>query len=224
MSLLEELRFGIPEIGREVSALLLKPEQARWCFAFAHGAGAGSGHPFMQAMAESLSRHRVATFRYNFPYTEQGRSRPDRPVTLLATVRAAVQEAHRHVSGLPVVAGGKSMGGRMSTLAQGQGGIPGAAGLILLGFPLHQPGKPSTLRADHLSDVHIPMLFLQGDRDVMADLALLKPLCHALDKVSLEVIEGADHSFKVLKKIGKSQEEVLDDLSQKIAFWLAKEL
>lgn len=204
-----------------VSALLLVPPGARWLYVFGHGAGAGMRHAFMEAVTLLLAERQAATFRYQFPYMEQQRKRPDRQPILLATVRAAVDAAHRAVGDLPLLAGGKSMGGRMTSLAAAHPpGLPGVRGLVLLGFPLHPVGRPGTDRAHHLSAVPVPMLFAQGTRDRLAELGLLRPVCDALGRqATLHVVEGADHSFGVLKRSGTSQEAVLSGLADTVIDW-----
>src|SRR3954452_11717995 len=165
-----------------VSALLLRPDNARACLVLAHGAGAGMAHPFMATIATGLGERGIASLRYQFPYMEKGGKRPDSPAVAHAAVRAAVAEAARRCPGLPLLAGGKSFGGRMTSQAQAIAPLPGVRGLVFLGFPLHPPGKPSTERAEHLADVAIPMLFLQGSRDEFAELALLDPVITGLGK------------------------------------------
>jgi hypothetical protein len=173
-------------------------------------------HPFMEAIADALGERAVGTLRYQFPYTEAGRRRPDGPPVLTATVRAAVAAA----PGLPLLAGGKSMGGRMTSQAQADGPLDGVRGLVLLGFPLHAPNRPSTGRADHLAQVAIPMLFLQGTRDALADLALLRPVVEALgNRAQMHVVEDGDHSFKVPKRSGRSAALVMADLADTVAGW-----
>ena len=217
------LTFTASRSSGEVKALLLLPRGARACFVLAHGAGAGMRHPFLEAVARRLADRGLATFRYQFPYMEKGSRRPDPRPILLATVRAAVQAAAAAAKGLPLVAGGKSMGGRMTSLAAAEAPLPGARGLIFLGFPLHPAGRPSTERADHLDSVDLPMLFLQGPRDALADLALLRPVCERLGaRASLHVIEGADHSFHVLKRSGRTDEAALDEVADAIAAWAAR--
>src|SRR5205809_2579592 len=168
------------EDGRTVSGLLQVPHQPLACLALAHGAGAGMTHPFLSALAAGLAERRIATLRYQFPYMERGSRRPDPPTLAQATVRAALVLARRLVTGVPLFAGGKSFGGRMTSQAQAEAPLPGVRGLAFLGFPLHAPGKPSAERASHLSCVNVPMLFLQGTRDDFAELTLLQPLVHSL--------------------------------------------
>src|ERR1700716_3776185 len=199
--------------ANDVSALLLRPLAARACFIFAHGAGAGMTHQFMEQVATGLCGRGIATLRYQFPYMEKESKRPDPPAIAHATVRAAVAEAARCCSGLTLVAGGKSFGGRMTSQAQAIVPLAGVAGLAFLGFPLHPAGKPSDERAKHLDDVRIPMLFLQGTRDELADLALLKPVVDRLgDRATLELFEGADHSFHVPARTGRKDAEVRSEM------------
>ena len=215
----EELRFAVEGAG-EVPALLMRPANARWMLALAHGAGAGMKHSFMEKLAGELAEAGVATLRYQFPHMEAGRGVPDRPVVLTATVAAAVRAAAKAAPDLPLLAGGKSMGGRMSSQASAQGLLDGVRGLVFFGFPLHPPKQPSTKRAEHLFQVTVPMLFLQGTRDELADLNLLRPVCAKLGaRATLHVIETADHSFHVLKKSGRSDEDVLRELAETAAAW-----
>ena len=213
--------FAVPNSG-EVSSLLISPQGARWLLVLGHGAGAGMRHPFMGALARELAAEKIATFRYQFPYMENRRKAPDRPPTLTATVAAAVQAAHAAAPDLPLLAGGKSMGGRMTSTAASENLIPEVRGLVFFGFPLHPPKQPATKRGDHLAKVTQPMLFLQGTRDDLADLKLLKPICKKLGKLAtLHIIEGADHSFHVLKSSGKSDAEILRELAHTTAEWAA---
>jgi predicted alpha/beta-hydrolase family hydrolase len=207
-----------------VSALLLAPKTARACYVLAHGAGAGMTHPFMTAAAEGLAERGVATLRYQFPYMERGSKRPDAPKLAQATVRAAVVQAGREASELPLVAGGKSFGGRMTSQAQASSPLPGVRGLAFLGFPLHAPGRPSDERAEHLSDVRIPMLFLQGTRDDFASLELLRPLAARLGarSATLELFEDADHSFHVPARTGRKDSAVMADLLDRLTQWIEK--
>jgi hypothetical protein len=177
-------------------------------------------HPFMEKLAGELADAGVASFRYQFPYMEEQRRAPDSPSVATATVAAAVRAAAEAAPGLPVLAGGKSFGGRMSSQAASQQLLEGVRGLVFFGFPLHPPNKPGTKRAEHLADVQVPMLFLQGTRDTLADLKLLRPICKDLSKVAtLHVIETADHSFHVLKSSGKSDADVLRELAETTASW-----
>jgi predicted alpha/beta-hydrolase family hydrolase len=210
------------EGGRTVSGLLANPARAHACYVLAHGAGAGMMHPFMAAVAAGLAEHGIATLRYQFPYMEQRSKRPDPPKLAQATVRAAVSEAGRLVPALPLIAGGKSFGGRMTSQAQAAAPLPGVRGLAFLGFPLHPAGKPSDERAAHLFDVKIPMLFLQGTRDALADLALLEPLTKRLGKhATLRLFRDADHSFHVLARTGRKDAEVMRETLDALAGWMA---
>jgi predicted alpha/beta-hydrolase family hydrolase len=215
----ERLRFAVEDAG-EVSAILVRPAKARWLLVLAHGAGAGMTHPFLERLAGELADAGVATFRYQFPYMEQRRRAPDSPSVATATVACAASAAAKAGVGLQLLAGGKSFGGRMSSQAASQGLLEGVRGLVFFGFPLHPPNNPSTKRAEHLEKVKIPMLFLQGTRDTLADLKLMKPLCSSLgSRAELHVIETADHSFHVLKSSGRSDAEVLHELAQTTASW-----
>jgi uncharacterized protein len=215
----DEIRIQV-ESGGEVSALLLRPAKAQWLLILAHGAGAGMHHPFMQKLAGELASVNIATLRFQFPYMEQKRRVPDAPAVLVAAVLAATSAASEAAPGLLLLAGGKSMGGRMASQAAAQQLLAGVRGLVFFGFPLHPPNKPGTKRADHLMKVPMPMLFLQGTRDTLADLKLLRPVCAKLGKRALlHVVESADHSFHVLKRSGTNDEAVLQKLAQKVASW-----
>lgn len=206
----------------KVSGLLLAPADASACYVLAHGAGAGMTHPFMAAVAEGLAERGIATLRYQFPYMERGSKRPDTPKLAHATVRAAVAEAARRLPEVPLFAGGKSFGGRMTSQAQAVEPMPGVRGLIFLGFPLHPAGKPSDERAAHLAEVKVPMLFLQGSRDDLAQLDLLRPLVKRLGRrTTLQVFEDADHSFHVPARSGRKGAEVLVDLLNELVKWAA---
>jgi uncharacterized protein len=219
MAASEELRLGVEGAG-EVSALLLRPAKARWLLVLAHGAGAGMSHPFMAKLADELASVGVATLRYQFPYLEERRRVPDAPAVLTATVRSAVRAAADAVPELPLLAGGKSMGGRMTSQAAAERLRESVRGLVFFGFPLHPPNKPGTKRADHLAKVTVPMLFLQGTRDTLADLKLLRPVCAKLGaRATLHIIETADHSFHVLKSSKRSDAEVLRELAETTASW-----
>jgi uncharacterized protein len=203
-----------------VSALLLRPDHARACFVFAHGAGAGMTHAFMQEAATGLAARGLATLRYQFPYMEKASKRPDPPAVAHATVRAAVAEALKVCSGLPLIAGGKSFGARMTSQAQAKMPLAGVRGLGFFGFPLHPAGKPSQERADHLADVHVPMLFLQGARDKLAELNLLEPVVDRLgESATLHLVEGADHSFHVPARSGRNDREVMAEILDAFAAW-----
>ena len=186
----------------------------------AHGAGAGMRHPFLATIAQALGERGVATYRYEFLYVEKGSGRPDPPAVAEARVREAVIDAAKVAPGLPVFAGGKSFGGRMTSQAQAHEPLPGVHGLAFLGFPLHPPGRPGTSRAEHLSDVEVPMLFLQGTRDDFAGLDLLRPIVKKLGKsATLHIVEGGDHSFKVLKRSGRTEVDVMNELADTITAW-----
>jgi len=215
-----ELKLDIERIGT-VSALLTRPDHARACYVLAHGAGADMRHSFMEKVAEGLASRGIATLRFNFPYMETKQGRPDQPAVAHATIRAAVQAAARLCPGVTLVAGGKSFGGRMTSQAQSKAPLSGVKGLAFLGFPLHAAKKPSTERAEHLAQVEIPMLFLQGTRDGLADLGLLKPVIAALGaNATLHEVEGGDHSFAVLKKSGRTNEDALTEVLDALTAWI----
>jgi len=217
----QQLSIEIAKAG-QVSALLNRPSQARACFVFAHGAGAGMTHAFMEAVAGGLCARGVATLRYQFPYMEKGSKRPDPPAIAHAAVRAAVAAAGRSCPGLPLIAGGKSFGGRMTSQAQAAAPLAGVRGLAFLGFPLHPAGKPSSDRAKHLADVHIPMLFLQGTRDNLAEVALLEPVVRGLGpSAKLHLVDGADHSFHVLARSGRHDRDVMNEILDAFASWIS---
>ena len=204
-----------------VAGLLDRPANARACFVFAHGAGAGMHHASMASVAGDLSQQGIATLRYQFPYMERGSRRPDPPALCHATVRAAVAEAARSSPGLPLVAGGRSFGGRMTSQAQALAPLPGVAGLAFLAFPLHPAGRPSQERAEHLSDVEIPMLFLQGTRDELATLELLEPVVQRLGaRATLKLLQEADHSFHVRASSGRRDPDVRQELVRTLVDWL----
>ena len=204
-----------------VSALLIRPPQARACYVFAHGAGAGMTHASMETIATGLGERGIATLRYQFPYMEKASKRPDPPAVAHAAVRAAVAEAARCCPGLPIVAGGKSFGGRMTSQAQAKAPLAGVRGLAFLAFPLHPAGKPSSDRAKHLSEVKIPMLFLQGTRDALAELGLLEPVVKSLGPLAtLHLVKEADHSFHVLARSGRNDREVMDEVLDAFAAWV----
>jgi len=200
--------------------LLVAPRGARALLVLAHGAGAGMRHPFLETIAQALGERGVATYRYEFLYMEKRSGRPDPPAVAQARVREAVIDAALVAPGLPVFAGGKSFGGRMTSQAQAHEPLPGVHGLVFLGFPLHPPGRPSSARAAHLSDVQVPMLFLQGTRDEFAGLDLLRPIVKKLGtSATLHIVEGGDHSFKVLKRTGRTEDEVMNELADTITAW-----
>lgn len=194
---------------------------ARALYVFGHGAGAGMRHSFMEAVAQRLAEREVATFRYHFPYMEvRGRRRPNPPPVLVKTVRSAVAEAARLAPDLPLVAGGKSMGGRMTSTAASTERLPGVRGLAFFGFPLHAPGRDSSERGAHLADVGLPMLFLQGTRDRLSNLELLRPLLDSVEpRPSLHIVDDADHGFHVPKRSGRTDDDVLDELCSTFVDW-----
>jgi uncharacterized protein len=203
-----------------VSGLMQRPPHAKWCFVLAHGAGAGMNHPFMVDVADELAALGIATFRYQFPFAEKKGKRPDPPQLAQATVRAAVDAAQKMAPDLPLIAGGKSFGGRMTSQAQAAAPLPTVRALAFLGFPLHPPGQPSVARAEHLSQVHIPMLFLQGSRDAFAELALIEPLAKRLgSRATLTLIEDADHSFHVPARTGRSDGQVRTMMLTALSSW-----
>jgi uncharacterized protein len=205
----------------EVSGLLQTPPRPRACYVLAHGAGAGMKHRFLGAVAAEVSRRGIATLRYQFPYMERGAKRPDPPHLAHAAVRAAVAAASHALPGVALIAGGKSFGGRMTSQAQAKAALPGVRGLAFLGFPLHPAGKPSQDRAAHLFDVQIPMLFLQGTRDTLAQLDQLEPVCNALGaRATLQLFADADHSFHVPARSGRSDAQVLGEVLDALAAWV----
>ncbi|NNC95984.1 MAG: alpha/beta hydrolase [Chitinophagales bacterium] len=211
----KEIQIEVSENIGSVSALLMMPKKTVCVYVFAHGAGAGMHHPFMEKVANRLADRNIATLRYQFPYMEKGKRRPDPPKIAIATVKAAIGKAKQVDSTIPVVAGGKSFGGRMTSQAASKTELP-IEGMIFLGFPLHAPGRNSNERADHLKSISKPMLFLQGGRDSLAKLELLEPVIKGLKGMAvLKILEGGDHSFKTRKKDGISEEEVMD--------WIANE-
>jgi len=216
-------KIGIDVGATRVSALLLVPPRASACCVFAHGAGAGITHPFMTAVATGLAERGIATLRYQFPYMEKRAKRPDPPKVAHAAVRAAVAEARRRTPKLSLIAGGKSFGGRMTSQAQAVQPLGGVVGLVFFGFPLHPAGKPSRERAAHLSEIDIPMLFLQGTHDALADLGELEPVCRALgSRATLKLLADADHSFHVPARTGRKDAEVLSEALDAFAAWAAK--
>jgi predicted alpha/beta-hydrolase family hydrolase len=216
------MRFGVGDAG-EVSAILLRPADAGCLLVLAHGAGAGMRHPFMEETAEELASAKVATLRFNFPYMEHRRKVPDRAPVPTEAVLSAVRAATEAAPELPLFAGGKSYGGRMSSQAVADTSPANVRGLVFFGFPLHPPDQPSTKRAEHLARVKLPMLFLQGTRDKLADLSLLRPICAKLGaRATLHEIETADHSFHVLKSSRKTDAEVLRELAQAVGDWTQK--
>lgn len=218
----KEVQFFVSEKGGAVSGLLLKPDNATSLFVLAHGAGAGMRHRFMEDVAGKLAERGVATLRYQFPYMEKRTKRPDSESVLTDTVKAAIATAKKQAGNLPIFAGGKSMGGRMTSITAAKEPLDGVRGLVYFGFPLHAAGRPGMERGQHLAEVPIPMLFLQGSRDALAELKLLKSLCAKLGKrAELFIIDGGDHSFHMLKSSKKSDEQVLDELVSKAAEWMS---
>ncbi len=215
-----EHRIVATETAGEVSALWHRPRGAQFLYVFAHGAGAGMTHEFMASMTARLSDRKVATFRFQFPYMEAGRRRPDPPAMIEATIREAVKYAGKIDPKLPMIAGGKSMGGRLTSSAQARAPLPAVVGLAFTGFPLHPAAKPSVTRAEHLDRIKVPMLFLQGTRDALADLELVRPVCKRLGRrAHLHIVDGADHGFRVLKRSGRTGDEVLDELADTLVTW-----
>jgi hypothetical protein len=221
-----EHRFVATQSSGEVSAILVQPEDARALYVFGHGAGAGMRHAFMEAAAQKLAELGVATFRYNFPFMEasaDGRRRgPNHAPILVKTVRSAVAEAAWLEPDLPLLAGGKSMGGRMTSTAASKEALPGVLGLAFFGFPLHAPGRDSDERGAHLTEVGLPMLFLQGTRDRLARLDLLEPLlARVKPRPVLHIVEAADHGFHVPKRSGRTDDEALDEMCSRFAEWVS---
>ena len=206
------------EIGT-VSGLFLKPGKPKALMALAHGAGAGMTHLFMEQLASALADEGIATLRFQFPYMEAGKKRPDSPKVAHQTILAAMEKARKLEPELPLLLAGKSFGGRMSSQLAAQNDLDAVAGLVFYGFPLHAPGKNNTDRAAHLADVSIPMLFLQGTRDTLALPDLIQSVCEPLPLATLQFFEGADHSFKTLKRSGISHEEVIRKLAEKTKKW-----
>ena len=220
---MSEVRIHVGDSIGTVSGILLRPTDSRALYVMAHGAGAGMRHRFMEAVAQSLATRGVATLRYQFPYVEAGGRRPDPPGVLEATVRAAVATARESAPDLPLVAGGKSLGGRMTSNAMARRSLEGVLGLVFLGFPLHPAKQPGVTRAEHLARVESPMLFLQGTRDALADLGLITSVCSSLGpRATLHVVDGADHSFSVLKRSGRGDGEVMEELSVAVTEWVRR--
>lgn len=207
---------AIPDHG-SVSAILDRPEGATALLVLAHGAGAGMRHATMERLAGELAAQGIATFRFQFPYMERGTKRPDAPAVATAAVTAAVRRAGELAPELPLFAGGKSFGVRMTTTAAAQGTLPPIRGIVALGFPLHPAGKPATSRADHLARVKVPMLFLQGTRDALAELPLVREIARRHGKgLALHVVEGADHGFSVLKRSGRTDADVWAEIGRAV--------
>lgn len=217
----QALPLKFPVGDAETSGLWLAPDDARACLVLAHGAGAGMAHKSMSAIADGLAARGVATLRYNFLYMERGSKRPDAPALAHAAVRSAIDEAERRAPRLPLFAGGRSFGGRMTSQAQAKAALPGVRGLVFFAFPLHPASKPSDERAEHLSDVALPMLFLQGDNDALAELSLLKPVIGRLgDRATLKLLAHADHSFHPPAKSGRKDADVLSEALDAAAAWM----
>ncbi|MCL7978613.1 MAG: dienelactone hydrolase family protein [marine benthic group bacterium] len=205
--------------------IFLRPSGAKALLVFAHGAGAGMQHPFMESVARELADRRIATWRFEFPYMAAGRKRPDRAAVLVDSVRGAVRDAGVTAPDLPLFAGGKSLGGRMTSTAAAEAPLPGVQGIVFLGFPLHRPGDDSNERADHLSRVEVPMLFLQGTRDRLAEIDRIRRVCAALGpRSALHVVDGADHGFSVPKRSGRTDERVREELADAVAEWITRRL
>lgn len=212
----------IPLDDGSMSGILTVPGEPGACYVMAHGAGAGMRHAFLEAAAGALAARGIATLRYQFPYMEAKRNRPDTPKVAMATVRAAIATAAAELPRLPLYAGGKSFGGRMTSELVSREVPPGLLGLAFLGFPLHAPGKPDVKRASHLYQVPIPMLFLQGTRDDLAELGRMRSVCADLPNATLHEVEAADHSFHVLKRSGRTDAQVLDELCDTMRQWMSQ--
>ena len=220
---MEAAQVRIPVGDESVSGLLLRPADAKALYLFAHGAGAGMSHRAMESNAHGLAARGIATLRYQFPYMEKGSKRVDPPKVAHAAVRAAATETARLAPGLPLFAGGRSFGGRMTSQAQAGSALPGVRGLAFLGFPLHPAGKRGIERAEHLSRVEIPMLFVSGSRDALAELDLLRPVVAALgDRAALHVVDQADHSFKVAAKSGRKPADAEAEALDALATWMLR--
>jgi predicted alpha/beta-hydrolase family hydrolase len=218
-----DARVAIPVVGGEVSGLLLRPDDAKALYVFAHGAGVGMNHPSMASNAQGLAERGIATLRFQFPYMERGGGRPDPPGIAHATVRAAVAKAAELAPELPRFAGGRSYGGRMTSQAQSIAPLPGVRGLVFLGFPLHPAGKPGNERADHLERVEIPMLFVSGSRDALAEMHLLRPLVAGLgERATLHIVEGGDHGLRVLVSSGRTSDEAQAEALDAMAQWMTR--
>jgi predicted alpha/beta-hydrolase family hydrolase len=215
-----DLQVNISSDIGQVSALLMLPPEAWLLYVLAHGAGAGMRHRFLESVSAALADRGIATLRYQFPYMEAGGRRPDPPRVLQATVRAAAAKAAEMAAGLPLIAGGKSLGGRMTSAAAAATPLAAVKGLVFLGFPLHPPGQPGTSRADHLDRVDIPMLFIQGTRDEFARLDLITDVTEELEpNATLHMVDDGDHSFAVLKRSGRTPAEILGEITDAIEQW-----
>jgi len=218
----KEMKFlATPEKG-EVSALLVRPGGASHLLVLGHGASTNMRHTTLQTIAERMADARIATFRYNFPFMEHGKGR-DSPEVCTASVRSAVAAARGAAPDLPLLAGGHSFGGRMTSTAASESPLAGVHGLVFFAFPLHQPGKPDTKRAEHLSAVTVPMLFLSGTRDELADLELFRPVCTKLgNRATLHLLDTADHGFRTLKRSRKSDEDVFVEMARIVRDWASR--
>ena len=219
----EKIKIPISDLDLAVSAILTQPEDANALIIMAHGAGAGINHPFMESVANLLFKRKLAVLRFNFPYMDEGKKRPDTKKKAISVIECVIRYADSAYE-YPLFAGGKSFGGRMTSWAIAESPDLPVHGLIYWGFPLHAPGKPSSERASHLKSLHIPMLFLQGTHDTLANPDLLTSLIKDIPHASLFMEEGADHSFHVLKRSGRTDKEVLAEISDKVAEWISKEL
>lgn len=217
----KSLRINVSKTIGDVSALFYSPDDAEFILVFAHGAGAGMNNKFMEQVSISLAAQGIATLRFNFPYMEKGKKMPDTKPVCIAAISAAVKKAAELCPGIPLFAGGKSFGGRMTSTAASEGMLPDVRGIVFFGFPLHAPGKPSNERAEHLYKVNLPMLFLQGTRDALASLELLKPVCKKLGKnTKLFIIDGADHSFRVPKEKNMKDSDVIELICKEVKRWM----
>lgn len=218
----KERALSLEVDGESVSALLDRPADAKALLVLAHGAGAGMRHRFMASVAAGLAERGIATLRFQFPYLEAGRKRPDAPARAVAAIRAAVAGASRLVPDLPLFSGGKSYGGRMSSTAASEAPLAGVRGIVFFGFPLHAPGKESAARAEHLGAVSVPMLFLQGTRDRLAEIGLVTDVADRLDNAEIAVFDDADHSFHVPKSSGRTDGEVMAAMLDRVADWIGQ--
>ncbi len=218
-SMEKTIQIPVPELERTVSGLFCMPENPEALLVLAHGAGAGMRHEFMTILVDKLAGEQIATLRYQFPYMDDGRKRPDDPKIAKVTVAAAVAEGQRQAEGLPLLAGGKSFGGRMTSMLASEGGLPQVRGLVFYGFPLHPAGRPATDRAAHLAAIRQPMLFLQGARDRLADADLIEEVCATLPAATLRFVRDGDHSFRTPKRTGFTYEQVIGQLAKETSEW-----
>jgi hypothetical protein len=220
---IRNIKFTASKSSGEVSGILTLPANPKLLLLFAHGAGAGMKHSFMEKVSGYLADEGIGTLRYNFSYIEKVKKSPDPAPILMETIRSSVKAAKKYAGDIPLIAGGKSMGGRMTSMAASKEPLENVKGIVFFGFPLHAPGRASDERAEHLFNVNIPMLFLQGTRDKLADLKLLKPIIKKLkDKATLHIIDGGDHSFHMLKSSGRNDDNVLRELSKRIGEWVGE--